>query len=111
LFVAAGSRQTVSRNLSFTAARVVSQPFSPTAAASRVPPGKADAGTAGFGGRVFPIRGDRTIASLGAELALNVALQYDVPYLVRVGVGVPVHGREQTSADAAAAYVRVGASF
>jgi hypothetical protein len=71
----------------------------------------ADAGTAGFGGRVFPIRGDRTIASLGAELALNVALQYDVPYLVRVGVGVPVHGREQTSADAAAAYVRVGASF
>jgi hypothetical protein len=71
----------------------------------------ADAGTAAVDRSLLPLASDRLIASLGAELVLNVALQYDVPYVVRLGVGVPVQGRELTPADAALLYVRIGAAF
>jgi hemolysin activation/secretion protein len=71
----------------------------------------ADAGTAAVDRSLLPLQSDRLIASLGAELVLNVALQYDVPYVVRLGVGVPVQGRELTPADAALLYVRIGAAF
>ena len=69
-----------------------------------------DAGTASFD-RFLPESGDNVLVSVGMELAANIALQYDVPYLLRLGVGVPVRGREVANADAAEAYVRIGASF
>lgn len=71
----------------------------------------ADAGSAGFDQLVPSLGGDDVIASLGAEVATNIALQYDVPYLLRFGIGVPVRGRDRAGAHAAEAYVRIGASF
>lgn len=70
-----------------------------------------DAGSAGFDRLIPELDGPDLIASVGAEVATNIALQYDVPYLLRLGVGVPVRGRARTGADAAEAYVRIGASF
>jgi hypothetical protein len=70
-----------------------------------------DAGSAGFERLIPELDGPDLIASLGAEVATNIALQYDVPYLLRLGIGVPVRGRVRSGADAAEAYVRIGASF
>ena len=70
-----------------------------------------DAGMADLEDLSHPLDSDRMIVSLGAELALNVALQYDAPYLVRIGVAAPIRGREMTDANAVLGYVRIGASF
>ena len=70
-----------------------------------------DAGTAEIADLGDPLDTDRLIASVGAELGLNVALQYDTPYLLRMGVAAPVRGRDLTRADAVLAYFRIGASF
>ena len=70
-----------------------------------------DAGSAGFDRLIPELDGPDLIASVGAEVATNIALQYDVPYLLRLGIGVPVRGRVRSGADAAQAYVRIGASF
>ena len=62
-----------------------------------------------------------TIASVGGEVALGVALlQWDSPDLFRLGVALPVQGRNLTSLDAtrpwptvksASAYVSLGLSY
>lgn len=70
-----------------------------------------DIGTADIADPGDPLDTDRVIASVGAELAFNIALQYDTPYLLRVGLAAPVRGRDLTRADALLAYVRIGASF
>ena len=69
-----------------------------------------DAGTADDERLGAAINDDRLLASAGAELAVNIALQYDVPYLLRLGVAVPVP-RDLGGADAATAYVRIGPAF
>lgn len=55
----------------------------------------------------------RWMASVGAELLADVALQYDVPYRFRFGVALPVTSREQTfvRAPAVTGYATVGAGF
>jgi hypothetical protein len=52
-----------------------------------------------------------TLASIGAELDLDSALQYDVPYRFRFGVAHPVRGREYAGASTITGYVTIGASF
>ena len=70
-----------------------------------------DAGTADGERLGAAIDTERLLVSVGGEIGLSMALQYDVSYFVRAGVAVPVRGRELVGADAAAAYVRVGAAF
>ena len=70
-----------------------------------------DAGSAEIADFRDPLDTDRLLASLGAELAVNVAFQYDTPYLLRLGIAAPVRGRELTEADPILAYFRIGASF
>ena len=54
----------------------------------------------------------RTIASVGAELGISAALlQWDSPQAIRVGVAVPVVGRDVTNARPASAYVAFGLSY
>ena len=53
----------------------------------------------------------RTIASAGAELALDAALQYDVPYRFRAGLATPVAGREWFGKRSVTGYVTLGLSF
>ena len=50
------------------------------------------------------------LASVGGELALDTALQYDSPFRFRFGVAVPVAGRERARRDAAL-YVSFGTLF
>ncbi len=52
----------------------------------------------------------RWLASVGAELNLDAALQYDQGYRVRVGVAAPVRGRERAG-RAASVYGTLGLSF
>jgi hypothetical protein len=70
-----------------------------------------DAGNAEIADFRDPLDTDRLLASLGAELAVNVAFQYDTPYLLRLGIAAPVRGRQLTGADPILAYFRIGASF
>ncbi len=51
------------------------------------------------------------IASVGAELNLDAAFQYDVPYRVRVGVAAPVLDNSLFPTRPVSAYVRLGLSF
>ena len=51
------------------------------------------------------------IASAGAELNLDAALQYDVPYRLRAGVATPIAGRDRFGRSKVAAYVTAGLSF
>jgi hypothetical protein len=54
----------------------------------------------------------RTIASTGAELGINAAiLDWDSPQPIRVGVAVPVAGREVTGTREASVYLAFGLSF
>jgi hypothetical protein len=54
----------------------------------------------------------RTIASVGAELGLSAAvLQWDSPQSIRVGVAVPVAGRELVGARRVSAYLAFGLSY
>jgi hypothetical protein len=51
------------------------------------------------------------LASTGAELDFDTALQYDVPARFRLGVAVPVLNRSAGDAKAASVYLTVGSSF
>jgi hypothetical protein len=52
----------------------------------------------------------RAIASIGAEVSLDAALQYDVPYHFRFGVAAPVLRRE-LAPRRVSAYLTLGADF
>jgi len=51
------------------------------------------------------------MASAGAELQLDTALQYDTPYRFRLGVATPIAGRKYFGKSTAAAYFSVGIPF
>ena len=69
-----------------------------------------DAGSASGSG-VPGSLADHWIASAGAELGINLAVPYDVPYLLRIGVAVPVLNHSQSRVSASTVYVRLGFSF
>jgi hypothetical protein len=55
---------------------------------------------------------DRAIVSVGGELGIAAALlDWDFPQNVRLGVAVPVAGRELTGAKSASVYLAFGLSF
>ena len=56
-------------------------------------------------------RGGPWLASAGAELDFDTALQYDYATRFRLGVAVPVLNRTAGNADAASVYFTVGTSF
>jgi len=51
------------------------------------------------------------LASAGAELDLDAALQYDVPYRFRLGVAQPVAGRAYASSSGPSIFFALGLSF
>jgi hypothetical protein len=51
------------------------------------------------------------LASAGAELHLDTALQYDVPYKFRVGLATPLAGRRYFGGGNVAAYFAMGLAF
>ncbi len=53
---------------------------------------------------------DGWVASTGAELSFDIALQYDVPYRIRAGFGVPIQ-RPAAVGKAAMGYVTLGSFF
>ena len=71
----------------------------------------ADAGSASGGFEVPGSLADHWIASAGAELGINLAVPYDVPYLLRIGVAAPVVNHSGLGVPAASLYVRLGFSF
>jgi hypothetical protein len=55
---------------------------------------------------------DHTLASVGGELGLSAAvLEWDSPQSIRVGLAVPVAGRELVGAKTVSGYVAFGLSF
>jgi hypothetical protein len=52
-----------------------------------------------------------TLASVGAELDLDSALQFDVPYRFRLGFAHPVSGAAYTGASAVTGYATLGLAF
>jgi hypothetical protein len=77
----------------------------------------ADAGVAWCPGRpeldACPserVLAEHAIVSAGAELVVDFALQYDVPYRARVGVGVPIRER-QLARRSASLYLTFGSAF
>jgi hypothetical protein len=52
-----------------------------------------------------------TLASVGAELLLDAALEYDTPTRFRFGVAAPVHGREATGAGKLTVFFSLGQPF
>ncbi|HJR63551.1 MAG TPA: hypothetical protein VJ803_07590, partial [Gemmatimonadaceae bacterium] len=68
----------------------------------------ADAGTAWTSGEAAA---GAWLVSLGAELNLDAAVPYDVPYRLRLGVAVPVSRVDVPHAGSITAYVRLGPSF
>jgi hypothetical protein len=51
------------------------------------------------------------LASLGAEVDFDTALQYDIPARFRLGFAVPVTGRRAAHANPVSVYLTVGSSF
>jgi Tol biopolymer transport system component len=51
------------------------------------------------------------LASVGGEIDLDTAIQYDFPARFRIGVAVPVSGRAAVGANSASAYATLGSSF
>jgi hypothetical protein len=51
------------------------------------------------------------LTSVGAELNMDTALQFDVPYRFRFGIARPLHGREEFAARAATIYATLGINF
>jgi hypothetical protein len=51
------------------------------------------------------------LASLGAEIDFDTAIQYDVPARFRLGFAFPVAGRTAVGADRASLYLTIGSSF
>ncbi|MEO6208685.1 MAG: hypothetical protein ABIQ10_01045 [Gemmatimonadaceae bacterium] len=71
-------------------------------------------GDAGSASSDFGVPGgiaDHWIASAGAELGINLAVPYDVPYLLRIGVAAPVVNHSEFGVRSASLYVRLGFSF
>ena len=52
-----------------------------------------------------------TLASVGAELNLDSALQFDVPYRFRLGIAHPVRGAAYAGASAISGYATLGLAF
>ena len=52
-----------------------------------------------------------TLASVGAELNLDSALQFDVPYRFRLGLAHPVRGAVYAGASSLSAYATLGMAF
>ena len=71
----------------------------------------ADAGSASGGFAEAGSLADHWIASAGAELGINLAVPYDVPYVLRVGVAAPVVNHSRLGVPSATLYVRLGFSF
>lgn len=55
--------------------------------------------------------GGRWLSSVGAELNLDAALQFDVPYRIRLGVAVPTVGGGVYRTGGASFYAAVGSAF
>jgi len=70
-----------------------------------------DAGSASGGFEVPGSLADHWIASAGAELGINLAVPYDVPYILRIGVAAPVVNRSGLNVASAMLYFRLGFSF
>ena len=51
------------------------------------------------------------MASAGAELHLDAAYQYDIPYRFRLGAAAPVTGRQYFGTQAYTVYFAVGIPF
>lgn len=51
------------------------------------------------------------LASVGGEIDLDTAIQYDVPARFRMGFAAPVAGRRAVGADGASIYLTIGSSF
>jgi hypothetical protein len=58
-----------------------------------------------------PVRNNPALASIGGELYLDTALQYDVPARFRAGIAAPIHGREFADAKRVSFYVTFGSAF
>lgn len=58
-----------------------------------------------------PVRNDPTLASVGGELYLDTALQYDVPARFRAGVAAPIRGRDFADAKRVSFYLAFGSAF
>ncbi|HEV7704424.1 MAG TPA: hypothetical protein VGO46_09030 [Gemmatimonadaceae bacterium] len=71
----------------------------------------ADAGSASGGFGMPGSIADHWVASAGGELGINLAVPYDVPYLLRVGVAAPVLNHSGLDVSGASVYVRLGFSF
>lgn len=56
-------------------------------------------------------RGGPWMASAGGEIDLDTALQYDFPARFRLGLVVPVSGREAVGAKSVSTYFTIGSSF
>jgi hypothetical protein len=52
-----------------------------------------------------------TLASVGGELNLDSALQFDVPYRFRLGLAHPVNGADYAGASTLSGYVTLGLAF
>jgi hypothetical protein len=52
-----------------------------------------------------------TLASAGAELNLDSALQFDVPYRIRLGLAHPLRGAAYAGASSVTAYATLGLAF
>ncbi|MFI5242858.1 MAG: hypothetical protein ACHQRL_07605 [Gemmatimonadales bacterium] len=70
-----------------------------------------DAGSASGGFGPPGSLADHWIASVGGELGINLAVPYDVPYLLRIGVAAPVENHSGVPVSAATLYMRLGFSF
>jgi hypothetical protein len=70
-------------------------------------------GTYATASAVCPAKGttQQTMASAGAELQLNAAMQYDVPFLFRFGAATPLAGRSYFGSSKVSAYFTVGLAF
>ena len=51
------------------------------------------------------------LTSVGAELTLNSALQFDIPYLFRLGLARPLTGRTQFGVSSLTTYLTLGLTF
>jgi hypothetical protein len=71
----------------------------------------SDAGSASGGFGAPGSLADHWIASAGAELGINLAVPYDVPYLLRIGVAAPVANNSEVPVSSATLYLRLGFSF
>jgi hypothetical protein len=70
-----------------------------------------DAGSASGGFGMAGSIASNWIASAGAELGINLAVPYDAPYLLRIGVAAPVVNHSGLDVSSPSVYVRLGFAF